>query len=632
MEFSPTLLAIVPPLLAIVLAVITRQVVLSLFIAVFVGAVMLCGGNLWEGFYSTFFDYILPGFEDTDHQRILALTTFCGGLSLLLEKNGGAQAFANAVSRGAGKTRRGAQVLTWLGGVFVWFSDSTNPVLVGPICRSFTDKVKVSREKLAYIVDSTTAAVPTLFPISAWGAYIIGLIATFYTSTGYTGNPQTDFVAGIPYQYYTIGSILMVLIIAVTGWDYGPMKKAEDRALLTGKLFRDGAEIRREIEQEDLPEGAKPSIWNMLVPVIVLLVFIFVGLFYTGDIKSDLELPVTTLDFTGWKQINVPLPQDFTLSGVVIYAPSTTDATWDHIQVTYADTPRSGTVYIDQITAAFPGTVDNAPPTVTAALDEQTQTISVKVSDLVDGVLPASSITVTRNGVAEPLENYDAKTGSFQYTLPAPGESWEALRITVTAVDASGNIGRASVDIDSYNMDHKFSDINDYWAATYVDFLYNANITTGYSDGTFRPNQNISRAQFAVMLYRYLKLDENKYADAALPFADLDNIPEYAIPAVKALYTEGVISGAEKNGRLYFNPNNALTRAQAAAMIGRTQAKGYALANLTFTDSGKIPGYADYYIRTMAAQGVINGYSDGSFKPHSNITRGQMAKILYNLM
>ena len=96
--------------------------------------------------------------------------------------------------------------------------------------------------------------------------------------------------------------------------------------------------------------------------------------------------------------------------------------------------------------------MDNAPPTVTAALDEQTQTISVKVSDLVDGVLPASSITVTRNGVAEPLENYDAKTGSFQYTLPASGESGEALRITVTAVDASGNIGRASVDIDSYNV------------------------------------------------------------------------------------------------------------------------------------------------------------------------------------
>ena len=354
---------------------------------------------------------------------------------------------------------------------------------------------------------------------------------------------------------------------------------------------------------------------------------------YTGDIKSDLELPVTTLDFTGWKQINVPLPQDFTLSGVVIYAPSTTDATWDHIQVTYADTPRTGTVYIDQITAAFPGTVDSTPPTVTATLDQQDWAVNIKVSDAVDGILPLSSITVARNGdTGQVLEGYDAKAGTMKYYLPGPGETIEATRVTVTAVDASGNIGRASVDIAPYGVGHKFTDTGDYWAATYVDFLYNANITTGYNDGTFRPNQNISRAQFAVMLYRYLKLDESKYADVSLPFADLNTIPEYAIPAIKALYTEGVISGAEKNGRLYFNPNNALTRAQAAAMIGRTQAKGYALADLTFTDNGKIPGYADYYIRTMVAQGVINGYSDGSFMPHSNITRGQMAKILYNLM
>ena len=148
----------------------------------------------------------------------------------------------------------------------------------------------------------------------------------------------------------------------------------------------------------------------------------------------------------------------------------------------------------------------------------------------------------------------------------------------MTAVDASGNIGRASVDIDPSGVAHKFNDISDYWAADYVDFLYNADITTGYSDGSFRPNQNISRAQFAVMLYRYLKLDENQYANVSLPFADLGSIPAYAIPAVKALYAEGVITGSEKNGQLYFNPGSSLTRAQAAAMIGRTQAKGYALA------------------------------------------------------
>ena len=354
---------------------------------------------------------------------------------------------------------------------------------------------------------------------------------------------------------------------------------------------------------------------------------------YTGDIKSDLELPVTLLDFTGWKQINVPLPQDFTLSGVVIYAPSTTDATWDHIQVTYADTPRSGTVYIDQITAAFPGTVDNAPPVVTATLDQQNWAVDIKVSDGVDGILPLSSITVARNGdTGQVLEGYDTATGTMKYYLPGPGEANEATRVTVTAADASGNIGRASVDIPPYGVSHKFTDIDDYWAADYVDFLYNADITTGYSDGTFRPNQNISRAQFAVMLYRYLKLDANKYESVSLPFMDLGQIPAYALPAAKALYSEGIITGSEKNGKLYFNPDSSLTRAQATAMIGRTQAKGYAEAELTFTDNGKIPAYAAPYIRTMTAQGVISGYSDGSFKPNNNITRGQMAKILYNLM
>lgn len=287
MDIYTTLLAIVPPLLAIVLAIVTRQVILSLFAAVYVGAVMLCHGNLWEGLYSTFFDFILPGFEDTDHQRILALTTFCGGLSLLLERSGGAQAFATAVNKGIGKTRRGSQLLAWLGGIFIWFSDSTNPVLVGPICRTITDKVKVSREKLAYIVDSTTAAVPTLFPISAWGAYIIGLIAAFYAEYNYGGNPQTDFISGIPYQFYTIGSVFMVFIIAVTGWDYGSMKKAEDRAFHTGQLYRAGAEIKKKEEIQELPEGARPTIWNMVIPIVVLLVFIFIGLFYTGDIRAN---------------------------------------------------------------------------------------------------------------------------------------------------------------------------------------------------------------------------------------------------------------------------------------------------------------------------------------------------------
>ena len=102
---------------------------------------------------------------------------------------------------------------------------------------------------------------------------------------------------------------------------------------------------------------------------------------------------------------------------------------------------------------------------------------------------------------------------------------------------------------------------------------------------------------------------------------------------MKALYTEGIINGSTgSDGRLYFNPGGSLTRAQAAAMIGRTQEKGYATTALTFSDAASIPSYATYYIQTMVAQGVISGYSDGTFLPNASITRGQMAKILYNLL
>ena len=226
---------------------------------------------------------------------------------------------------------------------------------------------------------------------------------------------------------------------------------------------------------------------------------------------------------------------------------------------------------------------------------------------------------------------YNAETGALSTSIISDGRPH---RVTITAKDGSGNIGRASYDVPvGEDYQPAFTDTKDYWGAHYVEFLYTSGVTTGYADGTFRPDQNITRAQFSVMLFRYLKLDESKYADVVLPFADVDKIGEYAIPAIRALYTEGVINGSRgSDGKLYFNPNSPLTRAQAATMIGRTQEKGYATVELTFTDAGKIPAYATFYIQTMAAQGILGGYTDGSFRPHNNITRGQMAKILYNLV
>ena len=332
-----------------------------------------------------------------------------------------------------------------------------------------------------------------------------------------------------------------------------------------------------------------------------------------GSDDGSVPTPVTLLDFTGWKQVTVSLPSgSFEIQGLLVSGAA----------------PAEGTVYIDQITATASAAPDNTAPQITLTPDRDTLTASV--ADDVDGLLSRSAISVTWDG-AEQDFTYDPDTGALSTSLISDGRPH---RITVTAYDASGNIGRASYDVPtSADWTPSFTDTQDYWAAAYVDFLYSAGITTGYDDGTFRPDQNISRQQFAVMLFRYLGLDGSQYEGVSLPFADASSIGSYALTAVKALYSEGIISGsAGSDGKLYFNPGASLTRAQAAAMIGRTQEKGYATVELTFSDAPAIPAYAAFYIQTMAAQGVISGYADGTFKPGTSITRGQMAKILYNLM
>ena len=333
-----------------------------------------------------------------------------------------------------------------------------------------------------------------------------------------------------------------------------------------------------------------------------------------------------TLDFTGWMPILSAMPAGTTtITGLYVHGPAYVD---ENGETAYLP-GTSGAVYLDQFTAAY-GSLDLTAPTVTTSLDEENGQLIAAIADDVDGVLPQSAVSVTWDGQKQEFV-YNAETGTLSTSVISDGRPH---RITITAKDGSGNIGRASYDVPvGEDYQPAFADTKDYWGANYVEFLYTSGVTTGYADGTFRPDQNITRAQFSVMLFRYLGLEESKYADVVLPFADVDKIGEYAIPAIKALYTEGVINGSTgSDGKLYFNPNSPLTRAQAATMIGRTQEKGYATVELTFTDAGKIPGYATFYIQTMAAQGILGGYTDGSFRPHNNITRGQMAKILYNLV
>ena len=332
-------------------------------------------------------------------------------------------------------------------------------------------------------------------------------------------------------------------------------------------------------------------------------------LYGTGEEETQV-LPLTTLDVSGWKQVSVnDLPAGVTIRGLEI---SGTGA---------------GTIYLDQVVAAFDGTVDSAAPVITAELDPENRIITGSITDGVDGILPAERISISSGGEYEPA------TGRFTVTLPAAGADQGISRVTIKAKDYSGNIGRTFVDLPASGGERRFTDTAEYWGADYCDFLYNRGISGGYDDGTFRPDDLLTRLDFSVMLYNALRLDPAKYAEVALPFADLEKLPEGALPAVRALYAEGVVTGTQgKDGKLYFNPSGNLTRAQASAMIGRSQEKGYALAELTFTDAAQIPGYASFYIRTMVSQGILSGYDDGTFRPQANITRGQMAKILYTML
>ena len=343
------------------------------------------------------------------------------------------------------------------------------------------------------------------------------------------------------------------------------------------------------------------------------------SLLYSDGTKSGLKAQVATLDFSGWKQVSVNLNSVRELEGLAVDCEADISLNTDG---------RYGAIYLDQMVLSYNGVVDNAVPTVT--MTPSGTFLTATISDAVDGVLPKSAVSVTWDGRKQDF-TYNTATGVLSTPVISDGRPH---RVTITAKDASGNIGRASYDVPvAEDYQPAFTDTVGYWGANYVEFLYTSGVTTGYADGTFRPDQNITRAQFSVMLYRCLGLDESRYAGVELPFADLDKIADYAVPAIKALYSEGVINGSKgKDGQIYFNPNAPLTRAQASAMIGRTQEKGYATVELTFTDAGKIPAYATFYIQTMAAQGILGGYADGSFKPNNNITRGQMAKILYNLM
>ncbi|MCD8197645.1 MAG: transporter [Lachnospiraceae bacterium] len=275
-------ISIIPALIAIILSFAIRNTIISLAVACIVGTI-LAGQGVF-GFPTL----LKESLGTTSFSWVMLLNTLIAIIVAYFQKTGAIQSFSQMIhDKNLG--RRGAQLMAWVLGMFVYFSDSFSPLFVGSTMRSITDKAKISREKLAYIADSTSAPVSVLVPITGWAAYLSGL-AVGIGCIATTEDGSALFLKALPYNFYAILAVIMVgLIGSGIVKDFGPMKKAEKRAMEEGKLLRDGAIplIGKELTEMQPYEGLKPRIFlNFILPVL-MIISIALGTYVTlGSAKT----------------------------------------------------------------------------------------------------------------------------------------------------------------------------------------------------------------------------------------------------------------------------------------------------------------------------------------------------------
>ncbi|WP_072724277.1 Na+/H+ antiporter NhaC family protein [Tepidibacter thalassicus] len=279
---------LLPPIVAIVLAFITKNVILSLFLGVFSGTFLLnlSGSNVFMALFNGFLaivDKILDSLADKWDAGIILQCLVIGGLIALVSKMGGAKAIAESLAKKA-KSPKSAQIFTWILGIIVFFDDYANSLIVGPIMRPVTDKMKVSREKLSFIIDATAAPIAGIALISTWIGYEISLIKEGYISIGQNVNAYGVFVSTIPYRFYNILILIFIVCTAVFLREFGPMLKAERRARYEGKVVSERGSVVVSEENKELEpkEGIKLSVWNAIIPIGVLILGSLFGFYYNG--------------------------------------------------------------------------------------------------------------------------------------------------------------------------------------------------------------------------------------------------------------------------------------------------------------------------------------------------------------
>ena len=281
--FVTTGWALFPPVVAIALALISKEVYSSLFLGCLVGALLLADFDPWQTVVNFIGAGDGVGMINAIDISILIFLVVLGIMVDLMNKAGGSAAFGRWAKK-AVKSRVGAQLLTMLLGVLIFIDDYFNCLTVGAVMRPVTESHHISRAKLAYIIDATAAPVCMLAPVSSWAAAVAS-----YVPEGFPGSRISMFLSQIPYNYYCILTLIMVIVVSVFNIDYGPMLTHEYNAQVKNDLFT--TEHRPFAGADDYEEGAKKSsVLDLLLPVIVLIALCIVGLIWTGgmwDAESD---------------------------------------------------------------------------------------------------------------------------------------------------------------------------------------------------------------------------------------------------------------------------------------------------------------------------------------------------------
>lgn len=287
-------ISILPAFIAIILAFKTRNTVFSLFVACFIG-ILLSGQGLMA-----FPALLKNALGTTSFSWILLLELFIGILIAFFQRTGAIQGFTK-IMEDKNMSRSKIQLTAWVMGMFVFFSDYFSPLFVGSTMRSLSDKAKISREKLAYIADSTSAPVSVLAPITGWAVFIAGLLVGIGPVED-SAQAMMIFTKAVPFNFYAIIAVLLVGLFAKGIIpDFGPMKKAEQRAMEEGKVLRDGAEPLLGEELTDTPpyEGIKTHVFLDFIFPVLIVVSIAIGTFVTLKSAKTMEAFMTAVVILG---------------------------------------------------------------------------------------------------------------------------------------------------------------------------------------------------------------------------------------------------------------------------------------------------------------------------------------------